>query len=69
MQQGDQTVISLRPGGGRPGDSRFLAPRFDSSSLAFSASSAFGSFASDPSLLRGSGFSFFLAGFIILCSS
>ncbi|KAK4257567.1 hypothetical protein QN277_007138 [Acacia crassicarpa] len=52
MQQGDQTVISLRPGGGRPGGSRFLAPRFDSSSSASSASPAFGSFASDPSLLR-----------------
>jgi hypothetical protein len=30
MQQGDQTVLSLRPGGGR--GNRLLAPRFDSSS-------------------------------------
>ncbi|XP_057415567.1 eukaryotic translation initiation factor [Lotus japonicus] len=30
MQQGDQTVLSLRPGGGR--GTRLLAPRFDSSS-------------------------------------
>ncbi|XP_054821552.1 eukaryotic translation initiation factor-like [Prosopis cineraria] len=56
MQQGDQTVISLRPGGGRPGGgSRFLASRFDSSSSASSTSPAFGSFASDLSLSRPHG--------------
>ena len=33
MQQADQTVISLRPGGGGgPRGTRFLASRFDSSS-------------------------------------
>ncbi|XP_019441676.1 PREDICTED: eukaryotic translation initiation factor-like isoform X2 [Lupinus angustifolius] len=49
MQQGDQTFISLRPGGGRSGaaGTRFLAPRFDSS---LAAIPAFGSFSSDPSL-------------------
>lgn len=47
MQQGDQTVLSLRPGGGR--GNRLLAPRFDSSS---SNSPAFGSFSSDLSHLR-----------------
>lgn len=51
MQQGDQTVLSLRPGGGR--GSRLLAPRFDSSSSsASSASPAFGSFSSNLALLR-----------------
>ncbi|KAL3744150.1 hypothetical protein ACJRO7_013413 [Eucalyptus globulus] len=46
MQQGDPTVLSLRPGGGR-GSSRLLAPRFDSSSSsASSASSAAGGAAS-----------------------
>ncbi|KAE9602361.1 putative initiation factor eIF-4 gamma, MA3 [Lupinus albus] len=52
MQQGDQTFISLRPGGGRGGGSggnRFAAPRFDSSSSAASIP-VFGSFSSDPSL-------------------
>ncbi|KAK7291944.1 hypothetical protein RIF29_07512 [Crotalaria pallida] len=56
MQQGDQTVISLRPGGGRGGGgggSRFLAPRFDSSSA--SSTPVFGSFSSDPSLSRSHG--------------
>ncbi|KAF1887593.1 hypothetical protein Lal_00040647 [Lupinus albus] len=49
MQQGDQSFISLRPGGGRSGGAgtRFLVPRFDSSSAAIPA---FGSFSSDPSL-------------------
>ncbi|CAL0325622.1 unnamed protein product [Lupinus luteus] len=55
MQQGDQTFISLRPGGGRGGASggatRFLAPRFDSSSSSSSIPS-FGSFSSDSSLSR-----------------
>lgn len=46
MQQGDQSNISLRPGGGRPGGGpRFLAPRFDSSSSSSSSISS----ASDPS--------------------
>ncbi|KHN17504.1 Eukaryotic initiation factor iso-4F subunit p82-34 [Glycine soja] len=49
MQQSDQTVLSLRPGGGR--GSRLLAPRFDSSSSS-SASPAFGSFSADLPLLR-----------------
>ncbi|KAJ1433578.1 MIF4G-like, type 3 [Sesbania bispinosa] len=49
MHQGDQTVLSLRPGGGR--GSRLLAPRFDSSSSASSASPAFG----DLPLLRSHG--------------
>ncbi|KAI9125725.1 hypothetical protein K1719_003143 [Acacia pycnantha] len=52
LQQGDQMVISLRPDGGHPSGSRFLAPRFDSSSSASSASPAFGPFSSDPSLLH-----------------
>ncbi|KAH7546106.1 eukaryotic translation initiation factor [Ziziphus jujuba] len=58
MQQGDQTVLSLRPGGGR---GRLLGPRLDSSSSSSSSSlssssSAFalGSFYSDP-LLRPHG--------------
>ncbi|CAI9779671.1 unnamed protein product [Fraxinus pennsylvanica] len=33
--QADQTVLSLRPGGGSRGGSRFLGSRFDSSSAAF----------------------------------
>lgn len=52
MQQGDQTVLSLRPGGGRP---RLLGPRFDLSSSSSSSSSssfAFGSFSSDLPTLR-----------------
>lgn len=54
MQQGDQTVLSLRPGGGRP---RLLGPRFDLSSSSSSSSSsfAFGSFSSDLSTLRPHG--------------
>lgn len=66
MQQGDQTVLSLRPGGGRGGgggsSSRLLGPRFDSSSSSSSTSSsaapasfAFGSFYSDLPLLRPHG--------------
>ncbi|CAK8564279.1 unnamed protein product [Lathyrus sativus] len=51
MQQGDQTVLSLRPGGGR--GNRLLAPRFESSSSNSSVSPAFGSFPSD--LLRQHG--------------
>ncbi|KAK7329911.1 hypothetical protein VNO77_24093 [Canavalia gladiata] len=50
MQQGDQTVLSLRPGGGR--GSRLLGPRFDSSSSTSSASPAFGA---DLPLLRPHG--------------
>lgn len=55
MQQGDQTVLSLRPGGGR--GNRLLAPRFDSSS---SNSSAFASLSSDlrPHGAANSNFSF-----------
>ncbi|PQP98400.1 eukaryotic translation initiation factor [Prunus yedoensis var. nudiflora] len=53
MQQGDQTVLSLRPGGGR---GRLLGPRFDSSASSGPSSSssslAFGSFSSDLPLLR-----------------
>jgi translation initiation factor 4G len=53
MQQGDQTVLSLRPGGGR--GNRLLGPRFDSSSSNSSINPAFGSFSSDLSLLRPHG--------------
>ena len=70
MQQGDQTVLSLRPGGGRGGggNSRLLGPRFESSSSYSSPSAAasdlaFGSFSSDLPLLRphgGTGSSFAL---------
>ncbi|OIW18635.1 hypothetical protein TanjilG_13387 [Lupinus angustifolius] len=51
MQQGDQTFISLRPGGGRGGGggNRFVAPRFDSSSSSAASIPVFGSFSSDPS--------------------
>ncbi|BFG40336.1 hypothetical protein CerSpe_266100 [Prunus speciosa] len=56
MQQGDQTVLSLRPGGGR---GRLLGPRFDSSASSGPSSSssslAFGSFSSDLPLLRTHG--------------
>ncbi|XP_068343483.1 eukaryotic translation initiation factor-like [Pyrus communis] len=58
MQQGDQPVLNLRPGGGR---GRLLGPRFDSSSAASGPSSssssslAFGSFSSDVPLLRPHG--------------
>ncbi|XP_047169083.1 eukaryotic translation initiation factor [Vigna umbellata] len=52
MQQSDQTVLSLRPGGGK--GSRLLGPRFDSSSSS-SASPAFGSFSADLPLLRPHG--------------
>ncbi|ESW26865.1 hypothetical protein PHAVU_003G154900 [Phaseolus vulgaris] len=52
MQQSDQTVLSLRPGGGK--GSRPLGPRFDSSTSS-SASPAFGSFSSDLPLLRPHG--------------
>ncbi|KAH7569254.1 hypothetical protein JRO89_XS06G0131600 [Xanthoceras sorbifolium] len=69
MQQGDQTVLSLRPGGGRGGSSRLLGgPRFESSSSSSSSAAAsalaFGSFSSDLPLLRphgGAGSSFALA--------
>ncbi|KAK1553109.1 hypothetical protein Q3G72_029008 [Acer saccharum] len=70
MQQGDQTVLSLRPGGGRGGggSSRLLGPRYESSSSYSSSSAAasdlaFGSFSSDLPLLRphsGTGSSFAL---------
>lgn len=51
MQQADQSVLSLRPGGGR---GRLLGPRFDSSSASPvpSSSLAFGSFSSDLPTLR-----------------
>lgn len=53
MQQGDQTALNLRPGGGR--GSRLLGPRFESSSSASSAF-AFGSLSSsDLPLLRPHG--------------
>lgn len=56
MQQGDQTVLSLRPGGGR---GRLLGPRFDSSASSGPSSSssslAFGSVSSDLPLLRPHG--------------
>lgn len=64
MQQGDQTVLSLRPGGGRGG--RLLGP----SSLSSASSNsfpAFGSFSSDLPLLRphgGAPPTFFLKVFI-----
>ncbi|XP_022732657.1 eukaryotic translation initiation factor-like [Durio zibethinus] len=45
MQQGDQTVLSLRPGGGR--GSRLLGGLSSSSSSSFSSSLAFGSVSSD----------------------
>ncbi|GLU10278.1 hypothetical protein SLE2022_270970 [Rubroshorea leprosula] len=48
MQQGDQTALSLRPGGGRGG--RLLAPSSSSS-----ATLAFGSFSSDLPLFRPHG--------------
>ncbi|XP_022932711.1 eukaryotic translation initiation factor-like [Cucurbita moschata] len=51
MQQADRTVLSLRPGGGRP---RLLGPRFEHSSSSSSSSSSsftFGSFSSDLSTL------------------
>ncbi|KAL2338538.1 hypothetical protein Fmac_012984 [Flemingia macrophylla] len=51
MQQSDQTVLSLRPGGGKAG--RLLGSRFDSSTS--SASPAFGSFSADLPLLRPHG--------------
>lgn len=54
MQQADQSVLSLRPGGGR---GRLLGPRFDSSSASPvpSSSLAFGSFSSDLPTLRPHG--------------
>ncbi|XP_028760877.1 eukaryotic translation initiation factor [Neltuma alba] len=59
MQQGDQTVISLRPGGGRGGGggggSRLFGPRYESSSSTSSTVPTFGSFSSDLSLLRPHG--------------
>lgn len=58
MQQGDQTVLSLRPGGGRGGGGgiRLFGSRLDSSSTSAAASSlAFGSFTSDLPLLRPHG--------------
>ena len=50
MQQGDQTVLSLRPGGGR--GSRLLG---GSSSSSSSSSLAFGSLSSDLPLFRPHG--------------
>lgn len=52
MQQADQTVLSLRPGGGNRSGGRLIGSRFDSSS----SSSAFAS--SDLSLLRPHGGAF-----------
>ncbi|KAB1211971.1 Eukaryotic translation initiation factor isoform 4G-1 [Morella rubra] len=51
MQQGDQTVLSLRPGGGR--GSRLLGPSSSSSSA--NSGPAFGSFSADLPLLRPHG--------------
>ncbi|XP_040996517.1 eukaryotic translation initiation factor-like [Juglans microcarpa x Juglans regia] len=51
MQQGDQTVLSLRPGGGRGG--RLLGP--SSSSSSSNSATSFGSFSSDLPLLRHGG--------------
>lgn len=57
MQQADQTVLSLRPGGGR--GRLGGGPRFESSSSSTSSSSssafAFGTFSSDLPLLRPHG--------------
>lgn len=63
MHQGDQTVLSLRPGGGRGGaggggggNSRlFSGSRFDSGAGAAAPSLAFGSFSSDLPFLRPHG--------------
>jgi len=49
MQQGDQTVLSLRPGGGR--GSRLFNPRLEQSSSSTSSSISFG----DLPLLRPHG--------------
>ncbi|KAL4341094.1 hypothetical protein GQ457_08G002550 [Hibiscus cannabinus] len=54
MQQGDQTVLSLRPGGGR-GNRLFGGPSSSSSSSASSSSLAFGSFSSDLPAFRPHG--------------
>ncbi|KAH1105573.1 hypothetical protein J1N35_009341 [Gossypium stocksii] len=55
MQQGDQTVLSLRPGGGR-GGRLFGGPSSSSSSSSWSSSSlAFGSVSSDLHLFRPHG--------------
>ncbi|OMO98326.1 MIF4G-like, type 3 [Corchorus capsularis] len=54
MQQGDQTVLSLRPGGGR-GGSRLLGGLSSSSSSSSSSSLAFGSLSSDLPLFRPHG--------------
>ncbi|XP_017621068.1 eukaryotic translation initiation factor-like [Gossypium arboreum] len=55
MQQGDQTVLSLRPGGGR-GNRLFGGPSSSSASSSSSSSSlAFGSFSSDLPLFRSHG--------------
>ncbi|XWS70860.1 hypothetical protein CRYUN_Cryun03dG0085200 [Craigia yunnanensis] len=53
MQQGDQTVLSLRPGGGR--GSRLLGGPSSSSSSSSSYSLAFGSLSSDLPLFRPHG--------------
>ncbi|KAJ4958175.1 hypothetical protein NE237_025286 [Protea cynaroides] len=56
--QADQTVLSLRPGGGANRGSRFLAPRFDSpfgNSSAGGSSSISSSSSSDQQLLRPHG--------------
>ncbi|KAI9126074.1 hypothetical protein K1719_003492 [Acacia pycnantha] len=57
MQQGDQTVISLRPGGGRGGGggNRLFGSRHESTSSASSTFPAFGSFSSDLPVLRPHG--------------
>ena len=55
MQQADQTVINLRPGGG-PRGTRFLGPRFDSSSSSLSDAQplrSHGGFASSSALKVG----------------
>ncbi|XP_059453038.1 eukaryotic translation initiation factor-like [Corylus avellana] len=53
MQQGDQTVLSLRPGGGRGG--RLLGPSSSLSSASSNSVPAFGSFSSDLPYLRPHG--------------
>ncbi|XP_044481554.1 eukaryotic translation initiation factor-like [Mangifera indica] len=54
MQQGDQTVLSLRPGGGRGSSNRLFGASSSSSSSAAPPSLAFGSF-SDLPILRPHG--------------
>ncbi|KAJ0031077.1 hypothetical protein Pint_14351 [Pistacia integerrima] len=55
MQQGDQTVLSLRPGGGRGSSNRLFGASSSSSSSSAPPSLAFGSFSSDLPVLRPHG--------------